>query len=390
MPELPQIRWTDFLDIVLVSVLVWTVFSWLRRARSRLALLGAFFLSAVYVAARLLGLQLTAWILQGFSAVLVIVLAVVFQHDLRRLFEQIAVWGLGRSARELPVDAINVLARTVEHQARTRNGALYVIPGRQPLEPHLEGGLELDGEISEPLLLSLFDTRTPGHDGAVVISGSRVSRFAVILPLSAWRQRIGDGGTRHAAALGLAERTDALAVVVSEERGTVSIARDGRLSRLESPELLAGEIRRFLVEKAPPAEKRGFLRRVARRWPEAALSLTLAVAAWIVFVPGSDEIEVERTADVVVQNLPDGYQLLDVDPSEVQVTLRGPRRFLPRESERCVVRIDPDPSLLDLGRRTFPVFPSQVEVSSRISVQGLSQDHVRLSLEVSGAGPPPP
>lgn len=390
MPELPQIRWTDLLDILLVSLLAWTAFSWLRRARSRLALVGAVFLSAVYVAARLLGLTLTVWILQGFSAVLVIVLAVVFQHDLRRLFEQVAAWGLGRQGGStLPADAIKVLARAVERQARTRTGALYVIPGRQPLDPHLEGGIDLDGEISEPLLLSLFDTRTPGHDGAVVVSGSRVIRFAVILPLSASRSRLGDGGTRHAAALGLAERTDALTVVVSEERGTVSVARDGLLRRLESPELLAGEIRRFLEDTAPPAEEIGVFRRVARRWPEAALSLALAVTAWIVLVPGSDEVETECAAEIVVEGLPEVYRLLEVDPPRIQVTLRGPRRYLARESERCPIRFTPDTALLELGRRTFQVFPSQVEVSSRISVQGMSQNHVRLSLERSAASPTP-
>lgn len=389
MPELPQIRWTDLVDIVLVSLLVWTAFSWLRRTRSRLALLGAVFLSAVYVVARLLGLQLTVWILQGVSAVLVIVLAVVFQHDLRQLFEQVAVWGLGRRNRELPADAVDMMARAVEQQAKTRTGALYVIPGRQPLEPHLDGGLELDGEISEPLLLSLFDSRTPGHDGALVVSGSRVSRFAVILPLSAARERLGDGGTRHAAALGLAERTDALAVVVSEERGTVSVARDGQLRRLESPATLAGEIRRFIEETAPRVEEPGFWRRVARRWPEAALSLTLALASWLVLVPGSDEIETECSADVVVEDLPADYELLDVDPPAIRVTLRGPRRFLPRESERCRIRLQPDAALLELGRRTFQVFPSQVEVSSRVAVEGLSQDHVQLSLEHVDAGPAP-
>lgn len=333
------------------------------------------------MAARLLGLTLTVWILQGFSAVLVIVLAVVFQHDLRRLFEQVAVWGLGQRSGALPADAIHVLTRTVEHQARTRTGALYVIPGRQPLDPHLEGGLELDGEISEPLLLSLFDPRTPGHDGAVVVAGSRVVRFSVILPLSAARERLLEGGTRHAAALGLAERTDALVVVVSEERGTVSVARDGQLRRLASPELLAFEIRRFLEDTTPPIDELGVFRRVARRWPEAALSLALAVAAWIVLVPGADEIEAECTGEIVVEGLPEGYRLLEVDPPQIQVTLRGPRRYVARETERCRIRLAPEPNLLDLGRRTFQVFPSQVEVGARVSVQGMSHDHVVLSIE---------
>jgi DNA integrity scanning protein DisA with diadenylate cyclase activity len=106
--------------------------------------------------------------------------------------------------------------------------------------------------VSEPLLLSLFDPGSPGHDGTVLLRGSAVERFAVHLPLSADHAALGPGGTRHAAALGLAERCDAICLVVSEERGTVSVARDGQIRTLARPEDLLLELR----DTAPEPEAR--------------------------------------------------------------------------------------------------------------------------------------
>src|SRR5690606_23301634 len=120
--------------------------------------------AGLYFAARWLGLQMTVWILQGFFAVGVLVLVVVFQEDLRRALDQLAVWGLRRKPQSAPPDAVDVLTRTVRRLAATRTGALIVIPGREPLDRHVDGGVELGGRLSEPLLLSIFDPHSPGHD----------------------------------------------------------------------------------------------------------------------------------------------------------------------------------------------------------------------------------
>jgi uncharacterized protein (TIGR00159 family) len=383
--ELPQVHWNDVADVTLVAVLIWTAFSWLRRARSRFALVGVLFLSGIYLAARQLELQLTVWILQGFFAVLVIVLVVVFQEDLRRFFEQLAVWGLRRRAETLPIDAVDVLVRAAERQAHHRTGALYVIPGREHLDPHLEGGILLDARLSEPLLLSLFDPHSPGHDGAAVIAGSRVHRFAVHLPLSTDHSQLRGGGTRHAAALGLAERTDALCVVVSEERGTVSVARDGRLRALAAPGSLGAEIRQFLARVAAAGERTAAWRLVARRWREAVAAFVLAAAMWAVLVPGSSVVVVERSAVVTVENLPAALRLVSVDPTEVQVTLSGPWRLMPAEEERLRVRIDA--VLAELGRRTFKVSADQVEAPARLAVLGVQPESVRLDLAAVPVAP---
>ena len=258
-------------------------------------MIGLGLIAGFYLVAIQLELQLTAWFFQGFFAVLVVLLVVVFQDDLRRLFEQIAVLSLRRRPAPTPVDGITILVRTLLQLAAQRTGALLVLPGREPLERHLQGGTPLDALISEALLLSIFDPESPGHDGAVVAQGNRLVRFSVHLPLSEDRTQLGTGGTRHAAALGLAERCDALCVAGSEERGTVALASNGQLQVLEKPEHLMGALRQHLAQLGTESgAHRTQWKRLWRRGLEALTAFALALVGWLAFVPGSTVDQVRR------------------------------------------------------------------------------------------------
>jgi uncharacterized protein (TIGR00159 family) len=366
----------DLVDIGVVAVLAWVGLRLVRRTRARPALLGLATLFAIYLAARQLGLGLTAAIFQAFFAVLVLVLVVVFQDDLRRIFEQVGAWVSRRRGEEAGgAGSSEVLVRTIEQLADTRTGALVVVPGREPIDRHVEGGVELDGRISEPLLLSLFDASSPGHDGAVVLAGDRVSRFAVHLPLSTDRDQLVDLGTRHAAALGLSERTDALCVVVSEERGTISIANGGRLRPIGRPRALAIELRRHARPAREPAGA-GWLQ---PRFRDALLAVGIAAGLWVVQVPGSVVTEVEVKASVVVEKLPDEFRLETIDPEVVTVRLTGRRRDLVLASNGEVeVRVDA--LLVRLGRRTFALTPDLVDRPEGLEVTSIEPDRVKISI----------
>lgn len=380
--------WRDAADVVFVTALLWAALLWLRRSRALFAFLGLAILGAVYLAARQLGLELTAWIFQGFSAVLLVLIVVVFQDELRRVLERIGAWGVRRRRTAPSDDAAGIVQAVVSRLVQDRVGALLVLPGEEPVDRHLEGGVPLDGRLSEALLLSLFDVHSPGHDGAVVLSGGRAVRFGVHLPLSVDHEQLGARGTRHAAALGLAERSDALAIVVSEERGTVSAARDGVLRTLDSPNEVGRLIREFEAEKTGPEVVRpGFGRRAAQAWPYPLVALLLAAGLWLLLVPGSTVVSGEREARVVVENLPPEFELESVEPPSIRVTLEGPRRqmyFGP--SELVHVRIDA--LLAQLGRRTFPVGPEQVEHPPYLKVLEVAPRHVRISLRPVADRPP--
>jgi uncharacterized protein (TIGR00159 family) len=373
-----EIVLADVIDVTLVALLLTAGIVWLRRSRARLALLGLAILAFVYAVASELELQLTAWVLQGFFAVLVIVLVVIFQDDLRQFFEQIALWGLRRRPAIPSAGSVETLVRAVTRLVGERRGALLVFPGSDPIERHVEGGIALDALLSEPLLLSLFDPHSPGHDGAAIVQGDRVTRFAVHLPLSHDEAQLRGRGTRHAAALGLAERTSALCVVVSEERGTVSLARAGELRQLPGPEGLTHELRRFLAALEPePASGAQRLSRVLPRWREGLLGASLALLLWVVVVPGSRVTEVTRRVPVEVQNLPEGYELLEVEPAEVEVTVSGRVRdlYLAGRDEPSV-RIDA--FLVKLGRRNFELSPGDVQHARGLSVVEVKPGRVRL------------
>jgi uncharacterized protein (TIGR00159 family) len=366
----------DLADIAVVAVLAWVGLRLIRRTRARPALLGLGTLGAIYLAARQLGLQLTAAIFQAFFAVLVLVLVVVFQDDLRRIFEQVGAWVSRRRGEEPSGGPGDVLVRTVEQLAAARTGALIVVPGREPIDRHVEGGVELDGRISEPLLLSLFDASSPGHDGAVVLVNDRVASFAVHLPLSSDREQLAGLGTRHAAALGLSERTDALCIVVSEERGTMQIATGGRLRPIERPRALAIELRKHLRPVTQERSARGWLQ---PRFRDALLAVGIAAGLWVVQVPGAVVTEVEVEAPVVVAKLPPELRLDAVEPQEVTVRLSGRRRDLVLARDGSV-EVHIDAELARLGRRTFQLTPALVERPEGLEVTSIQPDRVKISI----------
>ena len=298
-------------------------------------------------------------------------------------FEQIAVLGLRRRPARTRTDGIATLAGALLRLARGHTGALVVVPGREPVDRHLLGGIPLDAAISEELLLSIFDPRSPGHDGAVLVQGDRLGRFGVLLPISEDHPHLGPGGTRHAAARGLAERCDALCVVVSEERGTVAVASSGELQVLENPEHLVHALRGHLAKLGPrsglgPGRKKW--RQVWRRGLEAVAAFSLALASWTVLVPGSTVDQVTLRVPVVVEGLPQGYVLERVDPGMVDVQVAGPRRELLLASPEDFQLVVGNTSLVRLKRRTFAISRDDVRHPTALEILGVSPEKVRLSV----------
>jgi diadenylate cyclase len=274
---------SDALDVAIVALLLYSALCWLRRSHAALAVAGVALLGAVYLGARLLGLQLTTRVFQGTFAVLAVALVVIFQEELRRGFEELAAFALGQpGARRARLDAPDVLAHALGELAGAKIGALVVLAGMQKLDRHLQGGHELGGQLSAPLLASLFDPHSPGHDGAVVIEDRSVVRFGAQLPLARGASLPRALGTRHSAAIGLSERSDALCLVVSEERGAISAARHGELTAVASEVELARLIAGFYRERRALGHSRPPLRELLRgRRAEQAAALLLALGLWL-------------------------------------------------------------------------------------------------------------
>jgi uncharacterized protein (TIGR00159 family) len=321
--------WTDALDVLVVALLLYAAIRWVRRSEGALVAVGVVLVSAGWAASRSLGLELTTWAFQGVFALFAVVLAVLFQEELRRALETIAAVALGRRQDVRPrLDTSSVLAEALFELARRRIGALVILPGLQPLRRHLRGGVPLDGALSAALLESLFDPGSSGHDGAVLIENRRVKSFGLQLPLSREAAKLAGLGMRHAAALGLSERSDALCIAVSEERGAISLAHAGSLTPVVDPGDLRARIDRFFRDTLPLGRRSSPLRRalLAHRREKLA-ALGAATALWWFLVHGAEVVELPVSVPLELRDLPRGATA-SVEPAAVEARLRGPRRVL--------------------------------------------------------------
>lgn len=227
--------WNNVVDILLVAIFIYYVLVLIRGTRAVQLLLGVLILAIVYGIAVLLRLTLTTLVLQGLSVAALVALPVIFQPELRRVLGQIGRLGaldrLLAPTSEAEVDvAVDEIVRGALLAQQQHNGALIVIERSTGLQDYTETGVPINGKLTGELLGSIFMTRSPLHDGAVIVRGLTVAAAACLLPLEDASDRHAHRyGMRHRAALAISGQTDAVVVVVSEEAGTISVASNGRM-----------------------------------------------------------------------------------------------------------------------------------------------------------------
>ena len=238
MPQLQGVLSTigllDFIDVAIVAYVLYRMYYMIKDTRAVALLKGLFVLLAFTALSKWLGLNVINWLLQKTMTVVLVALPVVFQPELRRALEQL---GRGKLFRKIDVNVeemeivLNELVAATTAMARNKIGALVVLERETGLSDYIETGVKVDGLVSSEFLINIFIPNTPMHDGAVIIRGNRVMAAACLLPLTEERALSKELGTRHRAAIGLSEQTDALIIVVSEETGTISVAMEGTLTR---------------------------------------------------------------------------------------------------------------------------------------------------------------
>jgi diadenylate cyclase len=260
---------TAVLDIAIVAYVIWRLLVFIRGTRAVALANGLILLVAATFVATRLHLQATSWLLSRAEVALVVAIPIVFQPELRRVLEQL---GRGRFfSRALPEAGpqgtqglVAELRKALAVLSRNRIGALIVLERQTGLNDIVETGIQIDGLVSSPFLINIFVPNTPLHDGAVIIRGNRVLAAACFLPLAEAQPLAADVGGRHRAALGITEHCDAVALVVSEETGAVSLAQGGKLIRGIDEDTLA-EMLENLLQQPPSLVGRGGARRGGRR-----------------------------------------------------------------------------------------------------------------------------
>ena len=225
----------DVIDTGLVAFFLYRIYIMLKNTRAAALVKGLMVLAVLVIVSKWLNLHVINWILEKAMTMMMVALPVVFQPELRRALEQIGRGRLFRKRVELDEselnDMIDAVANAVMIMSQRKVGALIVFERAVGLEERIETGIKIDGLVTDSLLLNIFEKDTPLHDGAVIIRGNRIIAASCLLPLTDARGLSQELGTRHRAAIGISEQSDALVVVVSEETGTVSVTRNGEIYR---------------------------------------------------------------------------------------------------------------------------------------------------------------
>jgi len=229
----PAVSWWDLLDVLLVSILIYELLLLIRGTRAMQMALGGGFLIGLFFLAQWLDLETVSWVIRNLAAYVVFAVIVLFQADIRRALAHIGRAQFFKyfersSSDDETIEELVVATTTL---AARRIGAIIVIERQIGLRNYIEGGIPLDAMVTYDLLTAIFQPGSPLHDGAVIVQGNRIAAAACFLPLSVNPRVSRELGTRHRAALGLTEENDAVAIVVSEETGSVSLALDGDLER---------------------------------------------------------------------------------------------------------------------------------------------------------------
>lgn len=244
---IPKITLSNLFEILILTVLIYEVLLWVKSTRAGVLLRGGMIIVGFYLLAAMLHLNTITWIINHMGQLVLTALIIIFQPELRKALEQLGSKNIitdlfisenSRQQEGYTEKTVNEITRAAFEMGKVKTGALIVIERDTPLPEIERTGIPVDGIVTSQLLINIFEHNTPLHDGAVVIRGNRVVAATCYLPLSDNTSISKDLGTRHRAAVGVSEVTDSLTIVVSEETGRISLAENGKLTKIVDADAL--------------------------------------------------------------------------------------------------------------------------------------------------------
>lgn len=382
---MPAIRWQVIVDFLILAVVFYGLLRWAKSARALRMALGVVGLHILALLARNLNLVITSWVLEASAILAILVLLVIFQPELRRAFMHVdsALRSWPPRPPAAGSQANRAIANAAFALARNRVGALLVITRRDSVGELIEGGVAIGAEVSEELLEAIFQKYSPLHDGAVILEGNRLVRANVVLPLTRREDVPTFWGTRHRAALGLAERCDALVVAVSEERAEVTLMDAGKIRPVRDPEQFSATLQGLLNpprENVAPRLQRLFFAHLGLKF--AALGLAAVIWSMSFFASGT----IIRTVSAPVEfgNVPGGMQVAQQSADSLEIQLRG--------SPWIMDSVNPGPLVarFDLrgqhpGWQTLRFQPDSLDLPPGVKVDRVIPDTLRVQVVRSGA-----
>jgi diadenylate cyclase len=373
-----DLRIQDVLDILFLTLVAYHLYLWFWGTKAFQALVGLLALGLVFTLARTLGLFLTTWFFQILWQVLVILLIILFQSEIRQALEKVnPLQALGLHRRTTPGKWIQLFSTAVFSMAEKRIGALLIIQRANKVVEWATCEQQLEGEPNPELLLSIFQKGSPLHDGAVLIRDGRIAFAACYLPLSSDVALPREWGTRHRAAMGLSERCDALVLAVSEERGEVTFFRQKEIAKVRTPD----ELSRILAANLAPLRlaKMTWQERVRSlsllHWKAKGATLLLVMIFWLLFA-GQQNFETVLSLPVDLRNIPQHTEIVEPRNLKVRIRLSGLRKDVSTLSEKNV-EVEIDLSAAVRGKRTFLITRDQIHLpNERIQILSIDPSQV--------------
>ncbi len=392
----PVIRWQDIADIIIMSFIAYNLYGWFRKTKAFQVVIGLGSLGVVYLITRNLGFFMTSWILQELGTVLFVLIIVIFQAEIRQALYRISPLHsfFGRQDTG-PLFEAEEFSEAVFSLAASKTGAIIVIQRQEPIHEYLSNGIQIDATITGQIIGSIFFEGSPLHDGALVIRNGRISLASCHLPLSTRTDIPHYYGTRHRAGLGLSERSDALVVIVSEERGEVTLALSGELRKVESAGRLVDMLRTLLEPPAQEPTHISLARRICRNfWPKL-VTVCFVTVCWLIVTARQGEL-VTVNAPIQYRNLPESLIFSKSSQDQVELQLKTVSSLIPLPKEGEVAaqidlrEIKQGSNLITLRKKDFNL-PSGVQIARlrpavlRVSVERKQRKLVRVDTRVSGS-----
>ena len=380
MDFLFSFKWQDVVDILVISFLVHRLFLLFRGTTALQILLGLLFLWLCHTLAQASGLLLTSWFFQSLGAIAVLVMVVVFRNEIRDVVIQTspARLFLGRPYQPGTID-LPEIERTVFKMAKNKTGALLVFQQRDRLAGHLSEGVPLEGKWSPEIVASIFAKESPLHDGAVIIRGDRIKSAGTYLPLTKKEGLPRQYGTRHRAAIGLSEMTDVVVIVVSEERGEVSVVHRGEVELVPEPPQLQMILSRLLLGTYTAVKPRTRVRELLIQAGGLLLTIILVSAAWGIY-SGKQFSLINVTTAVDFRNIPESLELRRSSAEKVEVQITGKRRLVSVLNPEQVSAFL-DLSAIEAGYHRIELNGHNIELPLGLEVVRITPTAIRIEME---------
>ena len=378
---IPAPAWRDLVDILFLTIVVYQLYVWFRESRALRVIIGLVALGGIYSIAKLWGLFLTTWVFQILWQVLLILLLILFQAEIRQVLEKVSPMRYLRSRRRAFKKTFSkALSQLLFELAADRTGALIVLTRNDNPSEFIHAGQSIMALPDPALIKSIFNRYAPAHDGAVIITQERITQMGCILPLSDDENLPDKYGTRHRAALGLSELTDAVCLVVSEERSEVATVVEGKIVTWQDSAALAN----YLSEVVGGPELRvSGLKEYCKgafveNWRTKLSALALVTIAWLVLA-SQQEADVTLTVPVQHVRIPSQLVIGQGSTPTVDLTLSG-RRTTIRTLKDQDVQVRVDVNDISSGRHLVKLSAKNIYLPFGVKIDRVAPQKIMVDL----------